>query len=176
MFDKVLGWMACIGLQEKKTNLCETVNVWKKGWIFCLFSRLLDTLTSADLSIEALEALFRVKEEQGRKKVVVACFNWKCKFNFKTLAKQIICGALKHLNGKLLCFLTAVLLQHKESVMGKRENCFWSTVVFNFKGIIVLNVKFKIKKYSYFAWLQHLSASWNFHVCFDLCEVHPWCR
>lgn len=56
------------------------------------------------------------------------------------------CGALKQFNGELLCFFTAVLLLHKESVMGKGENCFCSSVIFNFKGIIVLNVKLKIKK------------------------------
>lgn len=38
-------------LAGKKINFYETVHVWKKGWIFWVFSRLLDTLISADLSI-----------------------------------------------------------------------------------------------------------------------------
>lgn len=175
MSDKVLGWMACIGLQEKKINFYETVHVWKKGWIFCIFSRLLDTLISADLSIEALEALVRVKGEQGRRKVVVTCSNWKCKLNLKMLSKQMTCGALKQFSGDLLCFLTAVLLLHKESVMGKGENYFCSSVIFSFKRIIVLNVKLKTKKIQIFCLITALVSLLNFPVCFDLCEVHPWC-
>lgn len=117
--------------------------------------RLLDRLTSADESVEALEALFRVKGEQGRKKVVVTCFNWKCKFNIKTLSKLMSCAPLKRFIGELLCFLTTVLLLHKESsiwtvcfhssVVGEGENYSCSSVIFNFKGIIVLSAKFKIK-------------------------------
>lgn len=91
----------------------------------------------------------------GTKKVVVTFFNWKCKCDFKTLSKQMTCGALKQFNGELLCLLTAVLLLHKESpiwslgfhssVMGEGKNCCCSSIILNFKGIIVLNVKFKIK-------------------------------
>lgn len=65
------------------------------------------------------------------------------------------CGALKQFNAELLCFITAVLLLHKESsiwsfcfqssVTGEGENRFCGSVISNFKGIIVLIVKIKIK-------------------------------